>query len=259
METFENYLEIAKDIARRAGDFLMLNYGAFQVIKKKESTQYSIIEDKKCNDLYENFLRQKTPKISLYTEEGEKSLDNDFTWVIDPIDGTSNYRAGIPLFVTQICLLYKKEPIVSVLYNPALKQEFTAIKSRGAYMNGKKIEVNNVFDIKKSVLIQGKGRSIAEAAQIIEVLGDYVRTARIFGGCTGIDLAFIASGRGEIAINKGSEIYDYAPGVLLVREAGGLVKNFHGNDWTINDNNLIASNRQLMPQVLEIMKNILQN
>jgi myo-inositol-1(or 4)-monophosphatase len=255
MENLEYYLAIAKDIAHQAGDLLAQGYGQSYGITKKGEGLYSIKKDIECNALYTNFLRAKTPEISLYTEEGEQSLGTDLVWVVDPLDGSSNYRMEIPLFVTQICLLYKQEPVVSVIFSPMFKQEFTATKGGGAFLNGNKIAVNNVSEMEKSLLVVSKGTSNVVAGKTISLFGDLVRTVRLFGA-TGMDLAYVAAGKSEITTNYGSQLWDYAPGVLLVREAGGLAMNFKGDPWTINDNSLVAANKYLMPKVLEIIKGV---
>jgi myo-inositol-1(or 4)-monophosphatase len=251
--SLKKYLAVAQDAARRAGFWLKEHYGEIKEMRLKESNHYTINEDKERNDFYEAILRKETPEAGLYTEEGERSLDADLAWVVDPIDGTSNYRAGVPLFMTQICLLCKNEPVLSVLFNPVLGEEFTAIKNGGAFLNGNRIEVSGETDLKRSMFIAAKAWDAESAGKYISYFGKYIRTARMFGGCTAIDLAFVASGRGEFTINSGSYLYDYAPGVLLVREAGGLVMNFEGKPWGVKDRNLVACNKELMPEVLRAM------
>jgi len=252
MENLEYYLSVAKDAARQAGDLLAKGYGASYELLQREADHYSINKDSESNLLYEVFLREKTPDISLYTEEGERSLASDLVWIVDPLDGTYNYRVALPLFVTQICLLYKKEPVVSVIYNPIFKQEFTAIKGGGAFLNGSKIFVNETSEMKRAMLSLSRRTISLDDGRMVARFSKAVRAVRLFGA-TGIDLSYIASGKAEITINDGSKIFDYAPGALLVREAGGIVTNLKGEPWTIDDDNLVASNKLLMPKVLEII------
>src|SRR3990172_3448656 len=89
------------------------------------------------------------PEISLYTEEGEKNLDSDLVWVVDPIDGTSNYRVGNPFYGTQICLLYRNDPLISIISAPSLKQTFRAIKGKGSFLNNNKIKVTPLVNLKE--------------------------------------------------------------------------------------------------------------
>ena len=258
MRQLDDYRMIALKAARIAGGFLAKNYGRVIEMEYDGLTGHcSVKEDKESDLLYKDYLKQITPEIGFYTEEGKKDVDSELVWAIDSLDGTSNYRMGLSFFATQISLLVKNDPVVCVIYNPVLGQEYTAIKGEGAFLNGEKIFVSDIREVEKSMLLQDKGVAKASVAgKFLEALGDRVRTARMFGGSTGMDLALVASGRAEITINPRANIYDFVPGVLLVREAGGVVFNLKGEEWTINDDNLVASNKYLMPKVLEIIKRV---
>jgi len=253
MKSFTEYYEIAKEAAERASVFLRASYGPVKEMTIKEGTHYSINDDILSNKIYEDFLREKTPEVAIYTEEGERNLNSDLVWIIDPIDGTSNYRVGIPLFVTQICLLYKGEPVVAVIQAPALNWLFTAQKNKGAYLNDQKINVSNVSSLNMAMLGYNKSLRNQEMSEYINKLIPLTRTIRDFG-VTGIDLSFTASGKLDLVMNANSALYDYAPGVLLIREAGGIVTNFAGDNWKITDKTLIAANKNLLAAALEIIK-----
>lgn len=255
MTQLDNYKDVALEAARIAGGFLAKNYGLKVEAEYNDITGHCTIDrDREADVLYKTFLKKTTPEAGFYSEERKCESGRELVWVIDAIDGSSNYRMGIPIFTTQICLAENEIPLVSVVYNPILQYEYTAVKDGGAYLNGNRINVNSVSDIGKSVLIQDKGTAKANlAAKYLELFGPHVRTARMFGGSTGMDLAMIASGKAEIAINPKANLYDLMPGVLLVRETGGIVNNLKGNPWTAGDDNLVASNKELMPKVLEIL------
>jgi len=252
MENLEYYLEIAKKAARKAGKWLVKGYASFDPMFAKKEHEYYISADVECEKIYKDFLKKETPEIGFFAEEKGGKI-SDLCWAVDPIDGTSNYRVGVPYFTTQICFLQNREPVVAVIYNPILDQEFTAQKGKGAFLNGKRIFQSDVKELKRALLIVSKGGSNRRAGEIIARFGDAVRTVRLYGA-TSIDLSYLAAGKFDITVNYGSSIWDYAPGVLLVREAGGIVANSKGEPWTIDDNNLVAANKYLMPQVLEIIK-----
>lgn len=254
MKNLDKYYKIATEVTQLAGNFLLDKYGSIKNMSHKSGTHYGIAEDVKCNKIYEKYLKHKTPEVSIYSEEGEKNLNSDLIWVIDPIDGTSNYRVGIPLFVTQICLLYKSDPVVSIIHAPIFKQFFSAQKNKGAFLNNKKLIISKTLDLRKAMLGVNKGGSNLDAGKYITQLGNQVRTVRIYGSM-GIELAYVASGKLDILIDSGSDLYDYAPGVLLVKEAGGVVLNFEGKDWTFRDKTLLATNKKLASDVLQILKN----
>jgi len=252
MENLEYYLSIAEKAARKAGAWLVKGYASFDPMFSKNKHEYYISADVECGKIYADFLKKETPEISIVSEEKGGKI-SDLCWVVDPIDGTSNYRVGVPYFTTQVCLLKDGEPMVSVIYNPIIGQEFSAKKGNGSFLNGKNLACSDVEKIKEALLIVAKGGNNKIAGGIISQFGDLVRTVRLYGA-TSIDLAYLAAGKFDISINCGSKLHDYAPGVLLIREAGGIVSNLKGSQWTIDDNNLVAANKFLMPKVLEIIK-----
>ncbi len=241
MKSYHDYLEIALKTVRMASDYLVKNFGTVKKMTHKHDGHYGIEDDKVVNTLYETQLGNLTPEANLYTEEGQRDLSSGFTWIVDPIDGTSNYRVGIPFFNTQICLLENKEPVVSVIKAPLLSQEFTAIKGE-RFLN-------------ESLINVGKGTKQEDRLWYAETLGKvmpYVRTTRNFGSC-GIELAYTASGKIDAVLNSGSQLYDYAPGVLLIREAGGRVVNKEGDNWKFDDSFLLASNKYLVSELQKII------
>lgn len=252
MKSFDQYFKIAEEATDLASNFLYKNFGDIKKMHLEHKKHCCIADDKKCNKIYEKFLKDKTPEASIYSEEGEKNLNSDLVWIIDPIDGTSNYRVGIPLFATQICLLYKNETVLSIIKAPILKMNFTAQKNKGAYLNGKKINVSKITNLKEAMIGFNKGASNVYAGKHILKLGTTVRTVRIYGSM-GIDLAYLASGKLDALINYGSKLYDYAPGLLLIKEAGGVAINFKGNPWQTKDKTLIVSNKILASKILKIM------
>ena len=252
----KKYSEIALIVVREASKFLIANFGPTKNATHKTEHHFGIEDDIKLNDFYEKKLKRLTPEISLYTEEGEKNLDSDLVWVVDPIDGTSNYRVGNPFYGTQIFLLYRNDPLISIISAPSLKQTFRAIKGKGSFLNNNKIKVTPLVNLKESLVSIGKGTKYSDNlwyGGILKNMLEQVRTFRHFGSA-GLELAYTASGKIDIYINKGAHFYDYTPGVLIVREAGGVVTDFNGNEWNINEDSLIASNRTLNEESVKIFK-----
>lgn len=251
----EDYLKIAEEVARQAGKYLLKNFGPIKKATHKTEHHLGIKEDIKVNDFYESTLSKLTPEVSLYTEEGQKNLENDLVWVVDPIDGTSNYKVGNPFYVTQICLLSKKIPVVSVVIAPSLNQIFTAKKGGGAFLNGNKIKVSSTEKLEMSLISIGKGTKYDDLlwyGGVLKNIMEHVRTFRHFGAC-GLELAYTAAGKIDVYMNKGSQLYDYAPGALLIKEAGGKFTDFIGNDWNINESSILASNVNINKQMLNIL------
>jgi myo-inositol-1(or 4)-monophosphatase len=258
MKSLDYYLNLAREIAHQVGDLLVESFGQNQELiyhPADGDLNYSIELDKKANDLYEQFLKKHTQEIALMTEEGEQRLSEEMMWVVDPLDGSSNFKAGIPLFNTQITLIKQKEPVVTVIYLPLLNEEYSAKKSGGAFLNGQPIKVSDLTGLNKAMLALGKGhtqQSLVGMSQILSQFSEKIRSVRIFSS-DGVDLAYVAAGKIDLYILNEAYLWDLAPGVLLVREAGGKVVNLDGHEWGIEDNSLIAGNSELVDQALKVL------
>ena len=255
MKKYKQYYEYASQISSIVGSFLKKDFGKSFKMTHKIDSHYGIENDITANKMYEDYLREKTPEIALYTEEGEKNLNSDLVWVIDPIEGTSNYRAGNPFWATTICLIYKNEPQLSIVNAPILNQVFFAIKGSGAFLNGEKIKISNVDNLKLALVDIGRGTKVEDKDWYINTLiklRDFIRTNRTFGAC-GLDSSYCAAGITDVYINSGSQIYGYLAGSLLVSEAGGVVKNFRGLDWSLKDKDFLASNQKLTDDIIKLL------
>lgn len=256
MKSLEEYLEIALKATDEIGAHALKKFGPIKESFHKQGTEYGIEEDKECNALYIDFLKRETPEVGLYTEEGEQSLTEELVWTVDPIDGTSNYSLGNPFWNTQICLLKNKEPVVAVVFGPALNQKFWAVLGGGTFLNGKKIEISNLEKPEEKIVFGlGAGNTREERewlGSVMEVFMKRFKSPRVLSA-TGLEMVYTAAGMIDIFFSKGASIWDYAPGVLIVRESGGVVLNFEGKDWTIDDETLVASNETLAKKVLELL------
>jgi len=248
----EEYLDIAKIVAGQAGKFLKSRFGGIKEMSEKETGHFEIPEDKQTNEIYEKYLKKVTPEIGLYSEESERNLTQDLTWVIDPIEGTSNYRIGVPFFATQICLVEKGELVVAVINAVCTDNMYWAIKGKGAFQNNSSIKIGKERLNRGLVAVErGWGNNFANEA--VKQFGGRSRTIRWYGA-TGLSMAFTAAGGIDLYLNKGSNLYDYAPGVLLVRESGGVVWNLAGEEWNINSREVIAGNREIVEEGLEVLR-----
>lgn len=255
MNDLDKYFRIVEEINSKVADFLLSRLGSVKEITHKQDSHYGIEEDLESNAMYENFLKERTPEIGLYTEEGERDLKKDLVWVIDPIEGTSNYRAGNPFWATQIALIYKNEPVLGIVNAPSLKQKFYAIKGSGAFLNAKKIHPTTLSDLNKALIDMGRGTKDEDKdwfSTTLAKLSKRVRTHRNFGAC-GLCISYCAAGITDIYLNSGSQIYDVMPGFLIAKESGAKVLNAEGFDWTINDKLILVSNEALANDTLKII------
>lgn len=252
MAEWSTYLDIAIQACDQASQFLRKSFGDTKAMHHKEGSHYGVADDLEANQIIVEYLHSRSPQVAIYSEEGERNLDSELVWTIDPIDGTSNYRVGLPIFVTQLALLYKGEPVVSVIQAPLLELNFRAQKGRDASVNGDPISVSTLAQLNKAMLGLNKGTNNLAIGDYISRLGAQVRTMRLLGSI-GLDLAYVASGKLDALINSGSDLYDYAPGILLVRQAGGVALTFEGKEWTCEDKSLIAGNNVLVSQIRDLI------
>lgn len=256
MKSRDKYLKIATRAAELAGKHLLKNFGGKKKGVHSRGTHYSVAEDLETNEIYFKFLKKHTPDVKLISEENEAPLTDNLTWLIDPMEGSTNYSYGNVFWATQLCLLKNLEPIVSVVYAPKLEQMFSAVKGKGAKLNGKSINISEQTQIGKIVLSMTKGtkqEDLIWLGRTTPRVMSYIRTIRGFGS-TGLELAYTAAGMIDAHLNKGSRYYDYAAGVLIVREAGGVVWNYFAKDWSIYDNTLVAGNKLIANELLLLMR-----
>ena len=183
-----------------------------------------------------NEKKTVTPPSPFLSQEGEGHA-SDYLWVVDPLDGTTNFCVHNPLFSVSIGLYYKAKPLVGVVYVPYLKEMYVAEKGQGAYLNGHKLKVSKTKDIKKSFLTYCHGSESKHIKRAVE-LYKYFKLKSLDMrqlGSAAIELAWVAAGRTESIVIPGTKPWDAAAGILLVQEAGGRVTNFKNKPWSIYD------------------------
>ncbi len=246
--------------AKKAGKYLLHNYqkdlclAGERGLAKEIRTKYDLFSDK----LIIKEISQKYPLHNLLTEEsgfiGGKSKLSQFTWVIDPLDGSRNYINGNPFFAVSIALLKRGEIQLGVIYAHVLKELYVAEKGKGAFLNGRKINVSNVSALSQSYLLSCEGgcktnRRIAEIyAQFLPKVKDLRKL-----GSAALEAAFVASGRSDAYLVVRSSFWDVAAAILLVKEAGGMVTNFAGSHWGREENDLIFSNGLIHKKIIHIL------
>lgn len=253
MKPLEDLLSIGTQAVQQAGKFLLQNFGSTKKTQHKSGTHYGIAEDIQSDQIIRDFLKKYSPTVSIFSEEGGH-FNPELGWVVDALDGTSNYRVGIPMFVVQLALVKNEMTVVSVVFAPALDLLFTATKGRGATLNRQPIQVSGVTAINESMVSLNKGtqrKDLRWYASTVTKVMRYVRTTRHFGSA-GLMLAYVASGKLDGYLDSGSQLYDVAPGTLLVREAGGIVMNFKGNEWSVDDRTVVASNPHLVHRLVNM-------
>ena len=175
--------------------------------------------------------------------------------IVDSLDGTVNFACGNPLFALCIALLKGKRIEAGVIYCPAINELYFAEKGKGAFLNGKRISVSETGELGSSYLYlcEGGEKNRNITAELLNKVYPEVLDVRKLGSA-GIEAAWVALGRGDAYITTSIEPWDVAPGVLIVKEAGGKVSDFNGNEWKPERSNMIFSNKKLHSKLVEIVK-----
>lgn len=248
-------LKTAIDVAKRAGGILMGEYGNVTINYKKDGTTVTNA-DLESEKIILSTLREKFPEFSILSEEaGKEDKDSDYMWVVDPLDGTTNYTIRNPFFDVSIALTYKSEPIVGVVYSPFQDELFYAERGKGARMNDEKIAVSNTDSMEKSIHTfcnasdRGSTLKMAGIWRRLKLLNPRVRQI----GAGALELGYTACGRVDSFMMVKMNPWDVAAGTLLVREAGGRVTDFSGREFDISCRDILASNGRLHDKLLEII------
>jgi len=250
-----------------AGNILLENFGKISDYEVKESqssivTQTDVDSEKRIMQI----ISKAFPTHNLLGEEtGFQNKNSEFTWVVDPIDGTSNFAAGIPWFGVIICVLKNFEPILAGCFLPVQNQLYFAEKGKGATLNGQSIYVSKEKELKNILVAYSldyaheKGKTEAEV-QIIKRLVQRVRNLRSTN-CL-IDLCFTAEGKLGACINQTTKIWDIAGPTLIMEEAGGIATDLNGKpfDFSLTENNyernfeIVGSNKFLHTELLSLLQ-----
>lgn len=227
-------------------------------IQQKGAHDIVTVVDKKAEEILVDSLRVILPEAGFLTEEKTVSQAvKEYMWVIDPIDGTSNFAHGIPLYSISIALQKNNETILGVVYEPNQQECFYAIKDGGAYMNGTPIKVSTIGKFESAMLATGFPYAKYEKMDVylscMKQLLMQCRSIRRMGSAA-IDLCYVACGRYEGFFEYGLNIWDIAAGVLIVKEAGGKISDYQGREDTVIEKEIIASNVLMQRDLLQIIK-----
>ena len=260
---YENYLQFAKELAKKGGAVLKENFGKLDQSQIELKGPHDVVTeiDKKVEQMYADEIKKSFPDHGIIGEEGiSENPDNEFVWVLDPLDGTKNYSIENPFFGTSICLLQNKEPIVAVIYEPITDNLYYATKGGGAFKNDFLIRVSKEDELKNAMLLYchaADPKAIREAEHYVVELKIAARDASRLRSA-GPEMALVAKGACEAYLMNKLPLWDLAAGALLVREAGGKATDFTGKDWKPGDSNILVSNgTKIHEEILEILKGLI--
>lgn len=252
-------LNIAVRAARSAGELILRssdNIGQLRVDQKGRN-DYASEVDRMAEREIINTIKNAYPDHSILAEESGKQQGNDFVWIIDPLDGTTNFLHGFPQYAVSIALKHKNRLEVGVIYDPLRDELFTAKRGGGAMLNSRRIRVSNQSTMQGALI--GTGFPFKTDRHMDAYLGMFrgiaLESAGIRrAGAAALDLAYVAAGRLDGFWEIGLLPWDMAAGILLVKEAGGVITDMAFNDQYLESGNLIAGNpkmHQAMYQLIE--------
>lgn len=259
----EPLINIAIEAARAAGNTIIRAMQRMDTVKiaEKRPNDYVTEVDKKVEAEIISTIKKAYPTHSILGEEGGtiEGEGNDYLWTIDPIDGTRNFIHGFPHFAVSIAVLHKNRVEHGLIYDPLRQEMFIASRGKGAFLNDRRIRVSTCKTLKESLLGTGFAyRHLANPKNtgpskilhhVMPLCGDIRRA-----GAATLDLAYVACGRLDGFWEFGLQLWDYAAGVLLVKEAGGIISDPDGSEEYMKNGNIIAANPAVMRQLLKVIK-----
>ncbi len=242
--------------AKEAGKILMKYYG--KGVKGKVKFEDNLVSkvDLEAEKKIISVIKSKYPNHSILSEEcGEKKKDSDYMWIIDPLDGTHNFLAGLNMFGTCIALKHKQEVILGVIFLPYFGQLYVAEKGKGAFLNGKKMHVSKNSNLNDSMILYDGGlrRDRHVKLKAIDLLMDKVFRLRILGAAC-VNFAYLAKGDADAYIEHSTNPWDIAAGMLIVQEAGGKVTNRAGEAHSLGNEGFVASNGKIHKELIDLTK-----
>ncbi len=249
-------IETAIKAAKLAGEKLEYYFETILEKVEKEDKSFVTKADTEADEIIINLIKENHPGHQILTEEnGLIGKESEFTWVIDPLDGTLNFTRGIPIFSTSIAVLQNNIPVISVVYNPITNSLYSAEKGKGATWNGEKMSVSDIESTKDSIVSMGRARDGESKAKTLDIYNKFyhnLKSQRVLGSAA-LELAWVASGRLEGFISIGLKGWDCFGGVLLIEEAGGKLTDFSGKGWTNSCTDFVASNGNIHQELLDII------
>ena len=251
-----DYVHTATRIAREAGAIIREGYGRAQQVEHKSAIDLVTEFDRRSEALILRELRQAYPGHGFQAEESGHAAGDDYEWLVDPLDGTTNFAHGFPVFSVSLALTYRRRLVAGVVYDPLRDELYTAEAGQGAALNGAPMQVSAVADLGQALLATGfpydlrtnPQNNFAEF-QRFQLRAQAVRRA----GSAALDCAWVAAGRldgyWEYRINP----WDIGAGALMVRESGGRVTDAHASDDFLAQPLAVVSNGLIHDQMLNVL------
>ncbi len=247
----------AIDIALKSGFLLKEKFNGTHKIQYKGDINIVTEADKMSEDLIIDSIKRNFPDHGILSEESPAITGTGkLRWIIDPLDGTTNYSHGYPVFCVSIALENEGVIVLGVIYDPMREDMFVAVRGKGAYLNNKKLKVSSVKNISRSLLATGFPYDIRESKEnnldYFNAMAVKVQAIRRAGSAA-LDLAYLAAGRFDGFWELKLKPWDTAAGCLMVEEAGGVISDIAGKKWHLQSPSLLASNGLIHEQMIRVL------
>ncbi|GAB4388432.1 MAG: inositol monophosphatase family protein [Thermodesulfovibrionales bacterium] len=243
-----SFLAVAVEAARLAGEVVMRNLGGLSRgdIEAKHAADFVTRADRESEEAIKGAIARRFPDHSFLAEEsGAGPSGSEYRWIIDPLDGTTNFIHGFPVFAVSVALEHRGEIIAGAVLDPTRQELFTAEKGGGAFLNGRPVRVSGLASMADSLIATGFPFRKKELIDVYlrAFKGVFMKVSGMRrAGAAALDLAYVAAGRCEGFFEAGLSPWDVAAGDILVREAGGLISDFAGGGGHLSTGNVVAAN-----------------
>jgi len=258
------FLATAIEAVIRAGDVQMAHVGRDVRVEKKGAIDLVTQIDLEIERAFRAMIAERFPSHVVLGEElsevAERNAAPEYCWVFDPIDGTTNYAHGLPIFCSSLALEIQGEAAIAAVYDPSRRELFTAARGAGAWLNGVPLRVSNAATLIDSLLVTGFHYGVQrDPGELMRLFEGFIRRARAVRrlGSAALDLCYVACGRLDGFWEKKLQPWDMAGGALIVQEAGGTVTTVEGAPFRSRAGSVLASNGHIHDQMLETIRAVL--
>lgn len=254
----EEFLDVAQEAARKAGEMLKERICQENEVYFKGTVDLVTQSDTEAQREILELISARFPGHDVFAEEGyamEKGAD--YRWYIDPLDGTTNFAHRFPVFTVSIALEKGGKVVLGVVHDPTREEMFWALEGRGAYLNGEKINVSSIDELDRSIVATGFPYDVRESEiNNIDNFVNFVTRVQAIRRCgsAAMDLCYVACGRFDGFWELKLKPWDVAAGSLIVREAGGMMSDFHNREFSIHSQQTLATNGLIHRQMIDVLK-----
>lgn len=248
-------LEVAVEAASAAGVVLRDAFGGEQEIRYKGEVDLVTDVDERAERMIHEMLRGAFPGYGILAEEGGRTAgEGEARWIVDPLDGTTNFAHGLPIFSVSIALERSGAVVLGVVHDPMAGETYVAERGAGATLNGEPIRTSNTGELGEALLVTGLPYDRADMPPALELFGRLALVSRGMRrlGSAALDLCYVAAGRLDAYFERGIHAWDIAAGSLILEEAGGRVTDYRGRKPDLEGGEIVASNGPLHEALIKI-------